>query len=64
MSEHGEGYHASERHKRQEDALLVAKGFEPVEKNLWSREGVRFGRGAAPQELWRTDALRQRRGSS
>jgi hypothetical protein len=64
MSEHGEGYHASERYKRQEDALLVAEGFEPAEEDLWIRDGVWFGRGAALQQLWRTEAPRRGRGSS
>jgi hypothetical protein len=64
MSEHGEGHHALDRLGQKDDALLVAEGFEPVEKNLWRREGVWFGSRAALQQLWRTHALRRRRGSS
>ena len=38
---------------------LLAEGFEPAEEDLWIRDGVWFGRGAALQQLWRTDAPRR-----
>ena len=37
-----------------EDVMLVAAGFEPVEVgDLWSRNGVSYGREAALQFAWR-----------
>jgi hypothetical protein len=42
------------RHK--ENGMLIAVGFNPQEGgDLWTRDGVTFGRGAALQCAWREE---------
>ena len=43
-----------ERLWEEEDALLVEGGFEPVESNLWMKDGVYYGKKTALQAAWRS----------
>ena len=43
-----------ERLREEEDALLVENGFEPVESNLWMKDGVYYGKKTALQAAWRS----------
>ena len=42
---------------KEQDSMLLAAGFEPLEGTLWRRDGVHFGREAAMQSAQR-DPLR------
>ena len=39
--------------RERENSLLLSSGFNPVEGNLWTREGSLFGREAALQRARR-----------
>ena len=43
-----------ERLREEEDALLVENGFEPVESNLWMKDGVYYSKKTALQAAWRS----------
>ena len=36
--------------KKEQDSVLLAEDFEPAGGDLWSREGIYYGREAALQE--------------
>jgi hypothetical protein len=37
--------------REEEDALLLARGFQPAEGDLWRKDGMWFGREAALQRV-------------
>ena len=50
---------AKRKLRQKEDLLLLDMGFEPVEEDLWRRDGIHFGREAAWQK-GRRELLEQR----
>jgi hypothetical protein len=42
---------ARRNHREKEDLLLLELGFEPAGKDLYRRDGIHFGRGAALQRV-------------